>query len=118
MPPRKPKIPTKPNKEQDSVVLKRKVSYSAILQNLVLLKIGSKFFISCMQERFGFTIEKDLILLQSAVQLNPWQLGEAQWKGVCEALQNIYDGNITERTVKSRVDLLVQKFTKEQLKSR
>lgn len=58
------------------------------------------------KERVVFTLNKDVLLLRSALGYNPWQMGDEFWKEVVKDM----------RTVKCRVDLLVDKFKKNQLK--
>jgi hypothetical protein len=37
-----------------------------------------------------FTIERDINILESAIGVNPFQLGKAKWADVCEDLRKKY----------------------------
>ncbi|KAJ6649406.1 hypothetical protein Bhyg_04640, partial [Pseudolycoriella hygida] len=61
-------------------------------------------------------LKKDVRLLQSALGFNPWQLGHFMWKEVVSELAEEYGDVFTVRALKNRVDLLIDKFKKKQLK--
>jgi hypothetical protein len=45
-----------------------------------------------------FTIERDINLLESAIGVNPFQLGKAKWADVCEDLRKKYGYMVSPRT--------------------
>jgi len=66
----------------------------------------------------GFTIAKDIKLLKVALGQNPWQLGDNLWKVIVNELKEEHEMDVTIRTVKSRIDLLLNKMSKEDLTSK
>ncbi len=64
----------------------------------------------------AFTIKKDILLLRHALGYNPWQLGDDMWKEVADQMHQEFNEDFTPRAVKKRVDLLIDKFQKKQLK--
>lgn len=67
------------------------------------------------KKRIGFDVKKDVFLLRTALQLNPWQLGDDKWKEVVDTLNKELDVPVVLRTVKNRVELLLQKFRTQEL---
>jgi hypothetical protein len=65
-----------------------------------------------------FTIERDINLLESAIGVNPFQLGKAKWADVCEDLRKKYGYMVSPRTLRDRVDTLVKKFKHDELKAK
>ncbi|GAB6023153.1 hypothetical protein CHUAL_007233 [Chamberlinius hualienensis] len=65
-----------------------------------------------------FTVEKDVVLLKVALQENPWQLGEKHWAQVATIMTEHFATILTKRTVKDRVNLLIQKYQAHQLISK
>lgn len=63
-----------------------------------------------------FTVKKDVRLLRHALGFYPWQTGEDMWKEVVSELAEEYGETFTVRTLRKRVDLLIDKFKKKQLK--
>lgn len=68
------------------------------------------------KHRVVFTVKKDVRLLGSALGYNPWQIGDDMWKEVVSEMAHEYGEEFTVRALKNRVDLLIDKFKKKQLK--
>jgi hypothetical protein len=51
-------------------------------------------------KRFYFTIKHDLDLLRTAVNANPWQLGNEKWRDVCDSLTRKFKYELKPRTAK------------------
>jgi len=67
------------------------------------------------KNRFGFNVQKDIALLQTA---NPWQLGGDKWSEVSSSLSTAFGYQIAERTGKDGILLLVKKFSNQELSTR
>lgn len=65
--------------------------------------------------RSGFTIQKDIILLRTALIKNPWQTGSEKWTNVKEIVQKAYNHEVSVRGLKTRVSLLLKQYRSQQL---
>lgn len=65
----------------------------------------------------GFTIKRDILLLRSALNQNPWQLGDGKWKDIVEDIKSEFKGEMTVRTAKGRVTLLLKNYDSQQLET-
>lgn len=60
-------------------------------------------------------MERDIHLLETALNVNPWQLGVEKWDDVSSAMLLAYGKNLSRRTLKERILALVDKSRKEEL---
>ncbi|GAB6025329.1 hypothetical protein CHUAL_010741 [Chamberlinius hualienensis] len=70
------------------------------------------------KKKFMFTVERDVVLLKVALQENPWQLGDKRWAEISTIMTEHFATILTRRTVKDRVNLLIQKYQTHQLISK
>jgi hypothetical protein len=62
-----------------------------------------------------FNISRDISLLKCALQHNPWQLGKERWTQIVSEINKTLDCDISERTARDRVALLVKKYEEQSL---
>jgi len=62
-----------------------------------------------------FTVERDVELLNFALNHNPWQLGPSKWSEVATSMSEKFELTVSSRTVRDRVNNLIQKKEKEEL---
>lgn len=56
-----------------------------------------------------------MALLEAALNINPFQLGEDKWEDVAAALGAMYERKLSSRTMKERVKKLTDKKIKKEL---
>lgn len=78
--------------------------------------VNSSYFIQVRKSRVAFSIKKDIFLLRASLEFNPWQLGQSQWKEIAEKMGGDFKESFTTKTVQKRVELLVDKYKKKELK--
>ncbi|XP_018324861.1 uncharacterized protein LOC108736784 isoform X2 [Agrilus planipennis] len=70
------------------------------------------------QLRFIFSIERDINVLEAALNINPFQLGRPRWNMVAEDVRERWGYVVSARTLRERVETLLRKFRNEELTSK